>query len=62
MAFGAVSELRPFETFVVRLMRAPAGEIRGLVHNVRTGEKLPFDGLAGLGEALVHLAGRDEAP
>jgi hypothetical protein len=60
MALHTVSDPRPFETFVVRLMRAPAGEIRGLVHNVRTGEKLPFEGLAALGEALAHLAGFDD--
>lgn len=54
------SEPRPFETFVVKLRRAPTGEIHGLVHSIRTGEKLPFHGLAALGEALAHLAGDDE--
>lgn len=44
-----------FITFVVRLQRQGAREIVGVVERVKTGEKVRFEGVEGIGPAIAGL-------
>jgi hypothetical protein len=50
--------IRP-ETSVLRVSRSAAGELVGLIHHVRTGEKRRFEGLAQLNAAARGMARRN---
>jgi hypothetical protein len=45
-------DLRRPHTFVIRVAPHRGGELAGLIHDVRTGEKRRFSGVADLGAAL----------
>jgi hypothetical protein len=44
---------------VLRVSRSAAGELVGLIHHVRTGEKRRFEGLAQLNAAARGMARRN---
>ena len=46
-----------FITFVVRLQRMGATEIVGVVERVKTGEKVRFEGVEGIGPAIAGMLG-----
>jgi hypothetical protein len=46
-----------FITFVVRLQRMGATEIVGVVERVKTGEKVRFEGVEGIGPAIAGILG-----
>jgi hypothetical protein len=48
-------EWRESDTFVVRVFRSGGGSLTGLVQHVRTGERVPFQGLESLGETLARM-------
>jgi hypothetical protein len=51
----AMNENPQTATYIVRLMRDPAGEVSGVVERVRTGVKHPFEGRVALCEVLQDL-------
>jgi len=46
---------RESDTFVVRVFRSVGGGLTGLVQLVRTGERVPFQGLESLGATLTRM-------
>lgn len=50
--------LRESDIFVVRVFGGSGAAFNGLVHHVRTGERVPFQGLESLGEAIARMASR----
>ncbi len=44
-----------FATFIVRVSYDSAGRISGVVEWVRTGEKVPFRGLAAISEVIARM-------
>ncbi len=56
---SGVQELHAHATYVVRVSRDDGGEIRGVVVQVATGQRLPFAGAAGAGPLLEKLMAAD---
>ena len=46
-----------FITFVVRLQRVGVTDIIGVVERVKTGEKVRFEGVDGIGPAIAGMLG-----
>lgn len=46
-------------TFIVRLARAEAGQLTGVVERVRTGEKARFDGVEGIAAVIARMVSAD---
>jgi len=46
--------------FIVRLGRDDAGRVSGVIERVRTGEKVPVEGLASVGAVLATMLATDE--
>ena len=60
-----VGEWRQSDSFILKVIRSPENDLRGLVQHARTGEKMPFHDLASLGEAIDALRrwiAREESP
>lgn len=53
---------RDSDIFVVRVFRTPAGDLTGVVQHVRTGEKVAFQKIEGIGEAMARMARLPGAP
>ena len=53
---------RESDIFVVRVFRSVAGDLIGVVQHVRTGEKVAFDGIDGVGEAMARMTRPPGAP
>ena len=47
-------------TFILRLTRDAAGRVRGVLERVRTGEKVPVQGLGTLGLLVGQMLGAGE--
>ena len=47
-------------TFILRLTRDAAGRVRGVLERVRTGEKVPVQGLGTLGPLVGRMLGGGE--
>jgi hypothetical protein len=53
-----VSEWRQSDSFIVRVFRSAGGELSGLIQHARTGDKVRFQDLASLGEAIAEIRRR----
>ena len=51
-------EWRQADIFVVKVFRVEGGTLAGFVQHVRTGEKVSFQGLESLGDAMAHMSRR----
>jgi hypothetical protein len=49
-------------TFVVRVSADAAGQPRGVVERVRTGEKAAFEGWAAIGAVIARMVAAGPAP
>ncbi|MGH7334248.1 MAG: hypothetical protein ACREKS_16195 [Candidatus Rokuibacteriota bacterium] len=55
-----VKSSRTAVTFIVRIARAPRGQLQGTVERVRTGEKQRFAGADGIGGVIERMLVRDD--
>jgi hypothetical protein len=53
-----VTEWRQSDSFIVRVFRSAGGELCGLIQHARTGDKVRFQDLASLGEAIAEIRRR----
>jgi hypothetical protein len=51
-----------YVTFVVRVVRADAGQLAGIVERVRTGEKARFETTDGIGRLIARMVAGDRSP